>query len=335
MKPTRFGRTGLFVSPLCLGTMTFGVQADEAESHRVLNTAFDAGVRFVDTADMYPLGHDGDLAGRTEEIIGSWLSGKRDDTIIATKFYYPMGPNPWDRGASRKHIMDAVDASLRRLQTDYIDLYQIHSFDDHAPLDETLTALDDVVRAGKVRYLGCSNYAAWQLSRAIGRSEMLGISRYESVQPRYNLLFRNIERDILPAADHDGLAVIPYNPLAGGMLTGKHRGSSSQQAAPAGGRFSEDLGGAGDMYRTRYWADDKFGVVEEIATIADELGVPMTTLAVAWVAANPAVTAPIIGASRSEQLADSIAGANLTLESDVLARLDELTRQYRTVDVDR
>jgi len=148
-------------------------------------------------------------------------------------------------------------------------------------------------------------------------------------------LFRNIERDILPAAEHDGLAVIPYNPLAGGMLTGKHRGSSSDEAAPAGGRFSEDLGGAGDMYRGRYWADDKFRIVDSIAETADELGVPMTTLAVAWVAANPTVTAPIIGASRSEQLADSIAGASLTLEPDVLDRLDELTRQYRTVDVDR
>lgn len=335
MKPTRFGRTGLYVSPLCLGTMTFGVQADEAESHRILNTAFDAGVTFVDTADMYPLGHDGELAGRTEEIIGRWLPDHRSDVIIATKFYFPMGSNPWDRGASRKHIMDSIDASLGRLQTDYIDLYQIHHFDDHTPLDETLTALDDVVRAGKVRYIGCSNYAAWQLSRAIGRSEMLGISRYESVQPRYNLLFRNIERDILPAAVHDGLAVIPYNPLAGGMLTGKHRGTSSDNAAPAGGRFSEDLGGAGDMYRARYWADDKFRLVEEIATIADELGVPLTTLAVAWVASNPTVTSPIIGASRSEQLADSIAGATLELDAEVLQRLDELTRTYRTVDVDR
>ncbi len=315
--------------------MTFGVQADETEAHRILDTAFDAGVTFIDTADMYPLGHDGELAGLTEEIIGRWLPAHRADTIIATKFFYPMGANPWDRGGSRKHIMDAVDGSLRRLQTDYIDLYQIHSFDEHTTLDETLTALDDIVRSGKVRYLGCSNYAAWQLSRAIGRSEALSISRYECVQPRYNLLFRNIERDILPAAEHDGLAVIPYNPLAGGMLTGKHRGGSSQDAAPAGGRFSAELGGAGDMYRGRYWADDKFDLIEEIAVVADELGVPMTTLAVAWVAANPAVTAPIIGASRSEQLADSIAGADLVLDDDVLERLDALTRQYRTVDVDR
>ena len=315
--------------------MTFGVQADETASHRILDTALDAGVTFIDTADMYPLGHDGELAGLTEEIIGRWLPAHRDDVIIATKFYFQMGTNPWDRGGSRKHIMDAIDGSLRRLQTDYIDLYQIHSFDDHTPLDETLTALDDIVRAGKVRYVGCSNYAAWQLSRAIGRSEALRISRYESVQPRYNLLFRNIERDILPAAEHDGLAVVPYNPLAGGMLTGKHRGGSSKDSAPSGGRFSAELGGSGDMYRKRYWADDKFDVVEAIAHVADDLGVPLTTLAVAWVAANPVVTAPIIGASNADQLADSIAGASLSLDDDVLQRLDELTRQYRSVDVDR
>ena len=330
MKSVRFGRTGLRVSPLCLGTMTFGVQADESESHRILDTAFDVGVRFIDTADMYPLGHDGELAGATEEIIGRWLPGRRDDVVLATKFFYPMGPNPWDRGGGRRHIAEAVEGSLRRLNTDHIDLYQIHSWDDHTPVDETLTALDDLVRSGKVRYIGCSNHAAWQLSRAVGRSEVLKISRYESVQPRYNLLFRNIERDLLPAAAHDGLAVIPYNPLAGGMLTGKHRGST----APADdGRFA--LGKAGDMYRSRYWADDKFEIVEELAGVADEVGVPLTTLAVAWVLANPLVTSPIIGASRAEQLADSITAADLVLEADVLKRLDDLTHSYRVVDVDR
>ncbi len=313
--------------------MTLGVQAHEAEAHKILDTAFEAGVSFIDTADAYPFGQTGDLSGLTEEIIGRWLPAHRDHVILASKFYGSMGPNPWDRGASRKHIMDAIDASLRRLQTDYIDLYQIHFFDPETPLDETLTALDDVVRAGKVRYLGCSNYAAWQLSRAIGRSEMLGISRYESVQPRYNLLFRNIERDILPAAQHDGLAVIPYNPLAGGMLTGKHRESSADATPPEGGRFGFHSSGA--RYRDRYWADDKFRVVDEIAAIADELGVPLTTLAIAWVMANPAITAPIIGASRASQLSDSIAGAELSLDADVLERLDELTRGYRVVDVER
>ena len=330
MTTVRFGRTGLRVSPLCLGTMTFGVQADEATSHRILDTAFDAGVTFIDTADMYPLGHDGDLVGRTEEIIGRWLSNRRDDVVLATKFFYPMGPNPWNRGGGRRHILEAVEASLRRLDTDHIDLYQIHSWDPHTPIDETLTTLDEVVRSGKVGYIGCSNHAAWQLSRTIGRSEALGIVRYVSVQPRYNLLFRNIERDLLPAAVHDDLAVIVYNPLAGGMLTGKHRGASAPEQ---GGRF--DLGRAGDMYRGRYWADDKFAKVEELHEVADELGLPLTTLAVAWVMANPHITAPIIGASRPEQLTDSLAAVEVTIENDVMARLDELTRDYRVVDVDR
>lgn len=313
--------------------MTFGVQADEAASHEILDTALDAGVSFIDTADIYPLGQDGELSGLTEEIIGRWLPAHRGDVILATKFCGTMGPNPWNRGASRKHVVDAIETSLRRLQTDYVDLYQIHFFDKYTPIDETLSALDHLVQSGKVRYIGCSNYAAWQLSRAIGRSEMLGISRYESVQPRYNLLFRNIERDILPAAAHDSLAVIPYNPLAGGMLTGKHRDASASDAPPGGGRF--DLESAGSMYRDRYWTDDKFRVVTEIAAVADELGVPMTTLAIAWVRANPDVTAPIIGASRASQLPESIAGADLTLEADIMERLDQLTRDYRVVDVDR
>ncbi len=330
MKPVRLGRTGLHVSPLCLGTMTFGVQADEAESHRILDTAFDAGVTFIDTADMYPLGHDGELAGQTKEIIGRWLATRREDIVLATKFFYPMGPNPWDRGGGRRHVLEAVDASLRRLNTDHIDLYQMHSWDPHTPIDETLGALDDVVRAGKVSYIGCSNHAAWQLARTIGRSETLGTVRYETVQPRYNLLFRNIERDLLPAAQHDEVAVIPYNPLAGGMLTGKHRGTTDPQS---GGRFA--LGAAGDMYRGRYWAEDKFATVDELHLIADEVGVPLTTLAVAWVMANPTVTAPIIGASRVGQLADSLAAVDLSIDDEIMSRLDAATRQYRVVDVDR
>ncbi len=330
MKPVRFGRTGLYVSPLCLGTMTFGLQTEEDVSHQILDTAFEAGVTFIDTADTYPLGRDGDLAGRTEEVIGRWLPGKRDDVVLATKFFAPVGPNPWDRGGSRRHIKNAIDNSLRRLDTDYIDLYQIHFFDQHTPLDETLGALDDLVRAGKVLYVGCSNYAAWQLARAIGRSEARDIVRYESVQPRYNLLFRNIERELLPLCDADDIAVIPYNPLAGGMLTGKHRGAT---APTEGGRFT--LGQAGKMYQGRYWADDKFAVVEELAKLAEDAGMPMVTLAVAWVLANPTITSPIIGASRPEQLAASIAAADITLDDDLVATLNELTHQYRVVDVDR
>ena len=330
MKPVRFGRTGLYVSPLCLGTMTFGHQIDEATSRAILDKAFDAGITFIDTADVYPLGHEGDKAGATEDIIGRWLPSRRDKVILATKFFGAMGPNPWDRGGSRKHIMDAIDASLRRLDTDYVDLYQIHSFDAHTPLDETLRALDDLVRSGKVRYVGCSNYAAWQLARAIGRSEALDICRYESVQPRYNLLFRNIERELLPLCELDDIAVIPYNPLAAGMLTGKHRGSTEPDK---GGRF--EMGTSAAMYRQRYWADDKFRVVEELAAVADEAGMTMATMAVAWTMAHPAITAPIVGASKPEQLDDAIAAATITMDADLKAKLDDLTLAYRVVDVDR
>lgn len=332
MEHVAFGRTGLRVSRLCLGTMTFGVQCDEDESRLILDAAFDAGISFIDTADVYPNGQDGELAGLTEEIIGRWMrdGGRRDQVILASKFFAPMGPNPWNMGGGRKHILDAIDASLRRLQTDYLDLYQIHMFDSSTPLDETLGALDDVVRAGKVRYIGCSNYAAWQLARAIGRSEAMGIARYESVQPRYNLLFRNIERDLLPLCKMDNVAVIPYNPIAGGMLSGKHR---PETGPTEGTRFT--LGSAAGRYQQRYWNDDKFSVIDEIRPLAADADMTMVQLAVAWVLANPGITAPIIGASRPEQLDDSLAALETPLDADLKAELDELTAHYRVVDASR
>ncbi|MEE9414676.1 MAG: aldo/keto reductase [Acidimicrobiales bacterium] len=326
----QFGRTGLRVSKLCLGTMTFGVQCDEQQSFAILDKAFDAGITFIDTADVYPSGHDGDLGGLTEEIVGRRLKGKRDRVILASKFGVPMGPNPWNMGGSRKHILDSIDASLRRLNTDYLDLYQIHFFARHSPLDETLGALDDVVRSGKVRYIGCSNYAAWQLARAIGRSEALGIARYESVQPRYSMLFRNIERELLPLCEHDNVAVIPYNPLAGGFLSGKH---AAAEPPTEGTRFT--LGSAAAPYQERYWADDKFAVVDQIRPLAADAGMSMVQLALAWVIANPLVTAPIVGASNPEQLDDSLAALGTPLDADLKSQLDELTNHYRTVDVSR
>ena len=333
MKHVRFGRTGLRVSELCLGTMTFGFQCDEPQSVAILDTAFDAGITFIDTADMYPNGHKGELVGETENIIGRWMAaspGRRSDVIMASKFYAPVGSNPWDMGGSRKHIMDAIDDSLRRLQTDYLDLYQIHFWDTHTPLDETLQTLDDVVRSGKVRYIGCSNYAAWQLARAIGRSEALGIVRYESVQPRYNLLFRNAERELLPLCEHDNVAVIPYNPLAGGFLTGKHK---TVETPTEGGRFEHGTQAA--RYRERYWAEDKFAVVEQMKPLAADAGISMAHMAVGWTLANPAITSPIIGASKPEQLADAIAACETPLDADLKTQLDDLTLQYRVVDMDR
>src|ERR1700742_3833953 len=244
MEHARLGRTGLQGSRLCLGTMTFGLQTEESTAVAILDRAADAGIDFLDTSDAYPLGGDLASKGQTELIIGRWLKGKRSQFVLATKCFVPTGPAPFDGGNSRKHILDAVEASLRRLQTDYIDLYQLHGFDPLTPIEESLGALDDLVHQGKVRYVGCSNFLTYQLVRAIGRSETLRLARFDSVQPRYNLLFRQIERDTLPFCDEDGVGVIPYNPIAGGLLSGKHNRSA---APPAGSRFT--LGTAAQSYQ--------------------------------------------------------------------------------------
>jgi aryl-alcohol dehydrogenase (NADP+) len=326
----RLGRTGLPVSRLCLGTMTFGLQCDEETSRSILDRAADGGIDFLDTSDVYPLGGDRTTQGRTEEILGRWLCAKRDSFVVATKCFGPTGPAPFHRGNSRKHILDAVEGSLRRLQTDYIDLYQLHGYDPDTPMDETLRALDDLVRAGKVRYLGCSNFLTYQLVRAIGRSDGLGLARFDSVQPRYNLLFREIEREMLPFCAEDGVGVIPYNPIAGGLLSGKH----GQASGPSPGtRFT--LGTAGRMYQDRYWHDREFATVEHLQQLAQEAGVGLVTLAVAWVLANPVITSPIIGASRPDQLDDSLAALDFELGDELKARLDDLTHQYRLGDATR
>jgi 1-deoxyxylulose-5-phosphate synthase len=330
MDHVRLGRSGLQVSRLCLGTMTFGKQSDEATAIAIMDRAAEAGVDFLDSSDAYPLG--GDLASRglTEEIIGRWLRGKRDRFIIATKCFAPTGPAPFDAGNSRKHIMSAVEASLRRLQTDHIDLYQLHGYDPATPIDETLGALDDLVHSGKVRYIGCSNFLTYQLVRAIGRSETLRLARFDSVQPRYNLLFRQIEREMLPFCEEDGVGVIPYNPLAGGLLSGKHDASAPP---PDGGRFA--LGWAGQIYQERYWHEPAFQTVEAIRKLADQAGISLVTLAIGWVLANKAITAPIIGASRPDQLDASLAAATYALDSDLKRQLDELTHEYRLGDAVR
>ena len=231
MNHSKFGRTGLRVSRLSLGTMTFGGQCDQARSHAILDAAAEGGIDFLDTADVYPLGGGRATAGRTEEIVGAWLKGKRQQFILATKCAGQVGAQPWDQGTSRKHILDAIDASLRRLGTDYIDLYQLHRYDADTPIDETLEALDMVVRQGKARYVGVSNWPAWRVARGLGRGELKNLCRIDSVQPRYNLLFRAFERDLLPLCEEEAIAVIPYNPLAGGLLSGKHDGALPRQWA--------------------------------------------------------------------------------------------------------
>jgi len=327
MRHLHLGRTGLAVSRLCLGTMTFGLQCDEATSRAILDRAAAGGITFLDTADVYPVGGGFETVGRTEEIVGRWLEGRRHDFVVATKCAGAMSARRWDRGASRKHVLDAIDGSLRRLRTDYVDLYQLHHPDPETPIDETLRALDDVVRAGKARYVGCSNFPAYQVARAIGRSEVLGVARFDSAQPRYNLLFRQIERDLLPLCREEGIGVIPYNPLAGGLLSGKHR----RDAGPTPGtRFT--LGSAAQRYQERYWHESEFETVEALRPLAALAGLSLTSLALAWVLAEPAVTAPIVGASRPEQLDAAIAATEKPIDAALKARLDELTLEYRRGD---
>jgi aryl-alcohol dehydrogenase (NADP+) len=330
MQRTQLGRTGLSVSRLCLGTMTFGLQCDEPTSHAIMDAAADGGIDFLDTADVYPLGGSGSTTGRTEEIVGGWLQGKRHDYIVATKCVGRTGRRAWDQGMSRKHILDAIEASLTRLKTDYVDLYQLHSYDPTTPIDEAMDALDTVVRSGKARYVGVSNWPAYKVARAIGRTEAKGVTGVASVQPRYNLLFRTFERDLLPLCREEGVGVIPYNPLAGGLLTGKH----AQGEPPEGTRFT--LGTAGARYQERYWHDREFDTVEQLKGVAAESNMSLATLSVAWVLSNPAITAPIVGASKPEQLVDSLAAAEAApLEPALRARLDEITQEWRAVDAER
>jgi aryl-alcohol dehydrogenase (NADP+) len=329
MQTTRLGRTGLQVSRLCLGTMTFGLQCDEATSRSILDAAFAGGITFLDTADVYPLGGTLETVGRTEEIVGRWLKGRRHEVVLATKCNQPMSARPWDRGNSRKHILDAIDASLRRLQTDHVDLYQLHLPDPQTPIDESLRALDDVVRAGKARHVGCSNFHAWQVARALGRSEVLGTVRFDSVQPRYSLLFREFERELFPLCAEEGVGVIPFNPIAGGMLSGKHRPGPP----PEGSRFT--LGSSAKLYQERYWNDRMLATVEQLRPLAAEAGLELVTLAVAWVLAHPVVSSAIIGASRPEQLAASLKAVDVQLAPELKARLDELTAEYRRGDAIR
>jgi len=330
MQHVRFGPTGLQVSRLCLGTMTYGLQCDEKTSLAILDAASEQGITFLDTADVYPLGGGTDIAGRTEEIVGKWLKGKREKFILATKCSGKMGSAPWQQGTSRKHVMNAIDASLKRLGTDYVDLYQVHHFDPNTPVDETVEAFDTVVKSGKARYVGVSNYHAYRVARSLGRSEALGLAKLVSVQPRYNLLFRQIERELLPLCEEERLAVIPYNPLAGGLLTGKHKRATPP---PDGSRFT--LGTAGKMYSERYWQEREFATVDAFVGLAKAAAVEPATLAVAWVLAHPAVTSSLVGASRPEQLKASVAAAEYRLDPKLKQTLDQLSHDYRMGDAAR
>lgn len=315
MKLKRLGRTGLKVTEVCLGTMTFGQQCDEPTSFAIMDEAAAQGITFIDTADVYPVPVSMELVGRTEEIVGNWLRGKREDFVLATKCRIAMGSGPNDGGLSRKHILAAMDASLRRLQTDYIDLYQVHSFDPDTPIDETLRALDTIVESGKARYIGCSNFPAWQVAKALWTSDKLGLARFDSMQPRYNLLYREIESELLPLCLDQGVGVIVYNPLAGGFLTGKHR----RDAPPAENtRFAV----AGKLYRDRYWNEAAFDVVERLKSFFDARDKSLTHVAIAWALKQPAVTSAIVGATSAAQLRDSLGGVDLELDEEELEACD-------------
>lgn len=289
--------------------MTFGLQTERPESFAIMDAAAELGVDFLDVADVYPLGGTLETVGRTEEFVGDWLSGKRDRFVLATKTYMPMGPGPNDRGNSRKHVIAACEASLRRLKTEYIDLYYIHRWDDETPIDETLEAFDDLRRAGKIRYAGCSNVAAWQLMQSLWTASEYRTLRFDAVQPRYNLIYRRIEAELLPAAAANGVAVVVYNPLAGGVLTGKYKPG---EAPREGTRFT--LGQAAQLYQARYWQDVQLDVVAKLGADIASRGKSLTHVALRWVLDQPAVTCAIVGASRAEQLRDSLKGVDVVLD---------------------
>jgi aryl-alcohol dehydrogenase-like predicted oxidoreductase len=309
------GSTGLKVSELCLGTMTFGREADEVAAHEMLDAFTEAGGSLIDTADTYSF-------GRSEEIVGSWLKGKqRDDLVIATKVYGEMRQGGPVQGVGRKHIMSAVDASLRRLGTDYLDLYQVHVFDDATPLDETLSTLDALVTSGKVRFIGASNYTGWQLQKAIDRSRQQGWEPYTCLQPLYNLIDRDAECELIPVCLGEGAGLIAWSPLAGGWLTGKYRRGMS--SAPAGTRAAADGDGAwAEHDNERTWR-----IIETVVGIAGEVDRTPAQVALRWLVQQPAVTAAIVGARSIRQLRDNLGASGWSLSDDQARRLTEASER--------
>ncbi|MEW8977522.1 MAG: aldo/keto reductase [Symbiobacterium sp.] len=314
MEYRNLGRSGLKVSQMALGTNSFGTRSDEATSIRIVHAALDAGINLIDTADMYG-------QGESERMIGLALKDRRSRAIIATKCWYPTGDGPNDRGTSRKHIMDAVDASLRRLQTDYIDLYQVHRWDPETPIEETMRALEDLVRSGKVRYIGCSNFAAWQIVKANAVADRHGWARFISNQPEYSPVNRQIEREVVPACEAEGVGQIVYFPLAGGLFTGKYRRG---EAPPAGSRAATQ----GSRFVERWFTDANFDLVEAMERLAAEAGVTLAQLTLAWVMSRPGITAAIVGASRPEQVLQNVSACDVRLAPEVLQKVTELSEPF-------
>jgi 1-deoxyxylulose-5-phosphate synthase len=310
-------KTGLKVSRLSFGTMTFGLQADETAARRIVDCCLDAGINFIDTANVYN-------RGAAETIVGETLKGRRQQVILASKVRGKMGDGPDDEGLSRAAMHKAIDASLQRLGTDYVDLYYLHQPDYNTPIEETLETMQELVRAGKVRFPAISNYAAWQVSEALCICEKKGYKPYFVSQPMYNLIARGIEDEYLPFCNRFGVGVVPYNPLAGGLLTGKH----SRTGVPAAGtRFDGNK-----MYQDRYWLEDDFTAVEELRSIAKGAGKTLVELALQWLLSQPLVDSVILGASRLEQLQENLKAAEGgPLDSSVLARCDAVWKRLRGI----
>jgi aryl-alcohol dehydrogenase-like predicted oxidoreductase len=316
----RLGSSGVKVSRIALGMMSYGSKTErvwhlgEDEAEPIVRRAVEAGVTFFDTADMYSQGLSEEITGR----LLAKLFGHRDDYVLATKVYYPMGPGPNDRGLSRKHVLAAIDASLNRLGTDHVDLYQIHRWDDETPIEETMEALHDVVRAGKARYLGASSMYAWQFAKAQHTATVAGWTRFTSMQNHYNLVYREEERETLPLCLDQGVGCIPWSPLARGLLAGNRERGGTQRTVRAG---SDPLADA-------LYGDDDFDVVDVVRAVAAERGLPPARIALAWLLGKPAVTAPIVGATRPRHLEDAIAAVEVALSEDEVARLEAPYRPH-------
>ncbi|WP_051974957.1 aldo/keto reductase [Cupriavidus necator] len=321
MKQRTLGRTGLFVSELCLGTMTFGGSGvigsqigdlQQSDAERLVGQAIDAGINFIDTADVY-------AGGVSEQITGQALKNlkvPRENVVVATKVFNETGPGPNSRGASRGHILDGVKASLKRLQLDHIDLYQIHGFDPATPIDETVRALDQLVRHGHVRYVGVSNWAAWQIAKALGIAERLGLSRFDSLQAYYTVAGRDLERELIPMLKSEGVGLMVWSPLAGGLLSGKY--GREQRGEEGSRRTTFDFPPVN--------RDRAYNCIDAMRPIAQAHSVSVAQVALAWLLHQPQVTSVIVGARRPEQLADNLAATNVTLSADELAALDEVSR---------
>ena len=332
MQTKRLGRSPIVVSKICMGTMTFGNQADEAAAFRILDKALDAGINFFDTAENYPVPPDEKWAGRTEEIIGRWMKGKRREAIImATKVSGPS--HGWIKGAQRAgmtaldrhNIVRAIDASLTRLNTDYIDLYQTHWPDHGARYEESLSALGDLVKAGKIRVIGCSNETTWGLMKSLATSEREGLVRYETIQNNFSLNNRRFEDELAQACRKEDVSLIPFSPLGGGVLSGKYNGGR----LPDGARFSNYLkmGGRQATMARRFVNEKSLASTERFAAIAAEAGMSLVTLATAWSKQHDFVASTIVGATGPDQLDDILAAADLTLDADILGKIDAVSKE--------